>query len=136
MNPAPALATRMLPVADRLLRDDDDPTLIHVPLHSRESVLKRRGLHHIVDEEREEDPSETFARWARGLDANADGGEAGPDGGAEDPSWSARRGLQEYAGDGTYFIEAYVGTPAQKRMLAVSSGSDFTSFPCEVSVSA
>jgi len=124
----------MLQFADRLLWDDDGPTLVHVPLHSRESVLKRRGLRHIVDEERGEDPSETFARWARGLDhldANAKEG-AGPDGGAEDPSGSsARRALQEYAGDGTYFIEAYVGTPAQKRMLAVSSGSDFTSFPCE-----
>lgn len=41
------------------------------------------------------------------------------------------RALQELSGEGTHFIEAYVGSPAQRRTLAVSSGSDFTAFPCE-----
>ena len=43
------------------------------------------------------------------------------------------RALQEFSGEGTHFVDAYVGSPAQKWVLAVSSGSDFTAFPCEVS---
>lgn len=38
---------------------------------------------------------------------------------------------QEFLGYGTHFVKLYIGNPAQKRTLAVMSGSDFTAFPCD-----
>ena len=37
------------------------------------------------------------------------------------------------AGVGTHYVDVWVGSPAQKRSLAVMTGSDFTAFPCGVS---
>ena len=36
-------------------------------------------------------------------------------------------------GSGMHYIDVWVGSPAQKRSLAVMTGSDFTAFPCGVS---
>ena len=38
-------------------------------------------------------------------------------------------------GVGMHYIDVWVGSPAQKRSLAVMTGSDFTAFPCGVSKS-
>ena len=38
-------------------------------------------------------------------------------------------------GLGMHYIDVWVGSPAQKRSLAVMTGSDFTAFPCGVSIS-
>ena len=37
-------------------------------------------------------------------------------------------------GVGMHYIDVWVGSPAQKRSLAVMTGSDFTAFPCGVSI--
>lgn len=37
-----------------------------------------------------------------------------------------------YEGMGTHYFDLYVGNPAQKRTLAVTTNSDFTAFACEV----
>jgi len=42
----------------------DDDELIHVPMRSRASVLQERNLLRLLEEEREEDAPEAFARWA------------------------------------------------------------------------
>ena len=44
---------------------DDEDDLIHIPLRSRELVLRERNLLHLLVEEMEEDVDATFARWAR-----------------------------------------------------------------------
>jgi len=51
----------------------DDDELIHVPMRSRASVLQERNLLRLLEEEREEDAPEAFARWARGRDSGCDG---------------------------------------------------------------
>ncbi len=51
----------------------DDDELIHVPMRSRASVLQERNLLRLLEEEREEDAPEAFARWARGRDSGRDG---------------------------------------------------------------
>lgn len=43
-----------------------------------------------------------------------------------------QRKLQEITGVATQYVNVYVGTPAQKRTLAISTGADFTAFPCQV----
>lgn len=43
-----------------------------------------------------------------------------------------QRKLQEVTGVATQYVNVYVGTPAQKRTLAISTGADFTAFPCQV----
>jgi hypothetical protein len=106
-------------------QEDDEGPLIHIPMRSRASVLRERNLLHLLEEERmmmDEDATATFARWAR-----SDG-----DDGEKDNNSSRR--LQEFSGEGTHFLNAYVGSPAQKRVLAISSAADFTAFPCEVRV--
>ena len=127
--------------------DDEDyanENLIHIPMRSRASVLKERNLLHILEEEMDEDAATTFAKWA--SKSNYDGRSL-----RQNKSWDEKdteeeakanlggegggRVLQEFSGEGTHFLDAYVGTPAQKRVLAVSSGADFTAFPCEVSLS-
>ena len=111
---------------------EEEGDLIHLPLRSRASVLRERNLLHLLEGDRDEDAPTTFARWA------ARGGRHGrslrtsdhDDLNADATNHDART-LQEFSGEGTHFIDAYVGTPAQKRVLAVSSGADFTAFPCE-----
>jgi len=142
--------------------DDDDggggrDDLVHVPMRSRASVLRERGLLRLLEEETDEDAATTFARWAGGSGGRyyvpegslgrttasswGQGGGGGngsayyndEDGGGErdDGGRQRQRMLQEFSGQGTHFIDAFVGSPAQKRVLAVSSGADFTAFPCE-----
>ncbi len=120
---------------------DDEEDLIHIPLRSRESVLRERNLLHLLEEEMEEDVDATFARWAssytpennnNSLLRNTNDQEVDIfNDNNNNENGSNRRHLQEISGDGTHFIDAWVGTPAQKRVLAVSSGADFTAFPCE-----
>ena len=117
----------MLTMNDEEFPKEED--LIYIPLRSRESVLQERNLLHLLHEEMEEDVDATFARWARSYihDLNVN---------IEIDIFSesykiGTRHLQEISGDGTHFIDAWVGTPAQKRVLAVSSGADFTAFPCQ-----
>jgi hypothetical protein len=82
----------------------------------------------------DEDADATFARWARNnVEAAADDDDDDRrrrTGSSSSPPRS--RGLQDSTGEGTHFLEAYVGSPAQKRILAISSAADFTAFPCEV----
>lgn len=42
------------------------------------------------------------------------------------------RKLQEITGVATQYVNFFIGTPAQKRTLAISTGADFTAFPCQV----
>lgn len=109
-------------------QDGENEGLIHIPLRSRASVLKERKLHHILEEELDEEASETFARWARN---NNDRSLRSASDMLPDATNNNQRRLQDFSGEGTHFIEAFVGSPAQKRLLAVSSGADFTAFPCE-----
>ena len=37
-----------------------------------------------------------------------------------------------YEGLGTHYFDLFVGNPAQKRTLAVTTNSDYTAFACEV----
>jgi hypothetical protein len=119
--------------------DDEDSAnenLIHIPMRSRASVLKERNLLHILEEEMDEDAAVTFAKWA--SKSNYDGRSLRQNKASDVEATmmeegGAQRVLQEFSGEGTHFLDAYVGTPAQKRVLAVSSGADFTAFPCEVS---
>jgi len=123
--------------------DDKEDFLIHIPLRSRASVLRERNLLHSLEEELNEDVDATFARWARSYNThnannnsllrNNNNGQILEEtlSGDDDSNSSRRRHLQELSGDGTHFIDAWIGTPAQKRILAVSSGADFTAFPCE-----
>ncbi|KAL7452150.1 hypothetical protein ACHAWC_003885 [Mediolabrus comicus] len=115
-------------IPDASLDDDDDDELIHIPLRSRASVLRERNLMHLLEHEMEEDVDETFARWARTYHTH--NGDYNIDIFNDDKQNNSRR-LQEISGDGTHFIDAWIGTPAQKRVLAVSSGADFTAFPCQ-----
>ena len=113
---------------DEDIDEYDEENLIHIPIHTRASILKERNLLHLLEEERDEDASETFARWARN---GSSGRSLRVDDGEEDININDQRVLQEFSGEGTHFLNAYVGSPAQKRVLAVSSGADFTAFPCE-----
>mmetsp|Transcript_15553 Transcript_15553/g.33473 ORF Transcript_15553/g.33473 Transcript_15553/m.33473 type:complete len:731 (-) Transcript_15553:467-2659(-) len=137
--------------------EDQNDNLIHIPLRSRVSVLRERNLLHLLEEEREDDVATTFTKWAANYNYKHDddgrllrqrqtssssyadaevnttslsGDELeGMVGVEEDRSMS--RVLQEFSGEGTHFVDAFIGTPAQKRVLAVSSGADFTAFPCD-----
>ena len=129
--------------------EDDDTTLIHIPIRSRASVLKERNLLHVLNAELDESAIDTFRRWA-GIIINDDddderrrllllrsssSNEEGNDGNIPPKQHQTEeRVLQEFSGEGTHFLDAYIGNPAQKRVLAVSSGADFTAFPCEVRV--
>ena len=44
------------------------------------------------------------------------------------------RKLQEITGIATQYVNVYIGTPAQKRTLAISTGADFAAFPCQVNI--
>lgn len=50
---------------------------------------------------------------------------------------TTKKFLNPYSGMGVgmHYIDVWVGNPAQKRSLAVMTGSDFTAFPCGVSES-
>lgn len=112
----------------------DDDELIHIPLRSRASVLRERNLMHLLEHEMEEDVDETFARWARTYNTHENNSNKDDDDYKIDifnDNKHNNRHLQEISGDGTHFIDAWIGTPAQKRVLAVSSGADFTAFPCQ-----
>ena len=130
--------------------EDDDTTLIHIPIRSRASVLKERNLLHVLNAELDESAIDTFRRWA-GIIINDDddddderrrllllrsssSNEEGKDDNNYKQHQTEERVLQEFSGEGTHFLDAYIGNPAQKRVLAVSSGADFTAFPCEVRV--
>ena len=45
--------------------DNDNLITITIPMRSRASVLAERNLLHLLDEERNMDASETFAKWVR-----------------------------------------------------------------------
>jgi len=118
--------------------DDEnmEEDLVHIPLRSRESVLRERNLLHVLEEEREEDVETTFAKWSSTYlnnNNNSNGRSLRPSAvlSEETTTDTDTRRLQEFSGEGTHFIDAFVGSPAQKRVLAVSSGADFTAFPCE-----
>ncbi len=99
---------------------DYEQNLIHIPLRSRYSVLRERNLLHLIEQDADLDTTFMYLRWATSRN----------EGGAGN-----HRALQNegaYAGEGTHFIDVFVGNPAQKRILAVSSGADFTAFPCQV----
>ena len=124
--------------------EDDDTTLIHIPIRSRASVLKERNLLHVLNAELDESAIDTFRRWAGIINNDDDEGrlllrssssnEEGKDDNNYKQHQTEERVLQEFSGEGTHFLDAYIGNPAQKRVLAVSSGADFTAFPCEVRV--
>ncbi len=86
---------------------DNGDGLIHLPLHSLESILWQ--------EER-----------GRKLLPNINGDTT------EHNYSSSRRNMQEITGVATHYVKVYVGTPAQKRLLAISTGADFAAFPCQV----
>ena len=118
--------------------DEEYENLIHIPIRTRESVLKERNLQHLLHAEYEMDASEIFSNWASNSDNNNNNN--GRLLRVEDDNMDGNMGendghriLQEFSGEGTHFLDAYVGSPAQKRVLAVNSGADFTAFPCEVS---
>ena len=120
--------------------DEEYENLIHIPIRTRESVLKERNLQHLLYAEYEMDASEIFSKWASNNDNNNnDNGRllrVEDDNDNMDGNMGENDGhriLQEFSGEGTHFLDAYVGSPAQKRVLAVNSGADFTAFPCEVS---
>mmetsp|Transcript_3066 Transcript_3066/g.6732 ORF Transcript_3066/g.6732 Transcript_3066/m.6732 type:complete len:706 (-) Transcript_3066:1367-3484(-) len=124
---------------DNMEQDEENDHLIHIPMRSRASVLRERNLLHLLEEEMEEDAATTFAKWARNTHYNNDRSlrrqssttaALGEGDGMVGEAFDSRI-LQEFSGEGTHFINAYVGSPAQKRVLAVSSGADFTAFPCE-----
>ena len=123
---------------------EDDTTFIHIPIRSRASVLKERNLSHVLNAELDESAIDTFHRWA-GISNEEDEGrlllrssssstekEEGKEDDNNKQQELKERVLQEFSGEGTHFLDAYIGNPAQKRVLAVSSGADFTAFPCEV----
>ena len=130
--------------------EDDDTTLIYIPIRSRASVLKERNLLHVLNAELDESAIDTFRRWAGIIIDDDDddderrrllllrsssSNEEGNDGNIPPKQHQTEeRILQEFSGEGTHFLDAYIGNPAQKRVLAVSSGADFTAFPCEVRV--
>ncbi|KAL7540960.1 hypothetical protein ACHAXR_010522 [Thalassiosira sp. AJA248-18] len=122
--------------------NDEENDLVHIPMRSRDSVLRERNLHHLLEEEEmDEDAATTFAKWARNSNHNNNERSLRRQQATTSSSSSSSsnpyfpnndsRILQEFSGEGTHFLEAYVGSPAQKRLLAVSSGADFTAFPCE-----
>lgn len=122
--------------------EGDHGNLIHIPMRSRHSVLRERKLLHLLEEELDEGADEAFERWARSHDkdeflrgtssaSEVTGTSGASDEAEEETTQKRRRHLQEFSGEGTHFIDAYVGSPAQKRVLAISSGADFTAFPCE-----
>ncbi|KAL7472554.1 hypothetical protein ACHAXS_012924 [Conticribra weissflogii] len=101
------------------IEGDYEQNLIHIPLRSRYSVLRERNLLHLIEQDADLDTTFMYLRWATSRN----------EGGAGN-----HRALQNegaYAGEGTHFIDVFVGNPAQKRILAVSSGADFTAFPCQ-----
>jgi len=121
---------------DLIINEED---LVHIPLRSRASVLRERNLLHLLHEEMEEDVDATFARWARSYTHESNNNSLLRNSNDEhvvdifndNTNINGSRHLQEISGDGTHFIDVWVGTPAQKRVLAVSSGADFTAFPCQ-----
>ena len=119
---------------------NDNDNLITIPMRSRASVLKERNLLHLLDEERSMDASETFAKWVRSSHNNRHRRGTLRLGGSSSSSTNNdtalfhsdhHRTLQAFSGEGTHFLNAYIGTPAQKRVLAINSAADFTAFPCE-----
>jgi hypothetical protein len=135
-------SSKIKPMTIELMMNEEED-LVHIPLRSRASVLRERNLMHLLHEEMEEDVDATFARWARSythennnsnrnsLLRNDHHGNDVVDIFKDNNNHNGNRNLQEISGDGTHFIDAWVGNPAQKRVLAVSSGADFTSFPCQ-----
>lgn len=124
--------------------EDVDNNLITIPMRSRASVLKERNLLHLLDEERNMDASEIFAIWVRNSSNNNHRRQRTPRLGGSSSSTNDNvllqnytshrdhhRTLQEFSGEGTHFLNAYIGTPAQLRVLAINSAADFTAFPCE-----
>lgn len=112
--------------AERSDDEEDGDDLIHLPMMTRASVLRERNLLHLLEEEMDEDAVEAFAGWARN---GGDGRRLGSS--TNNDASSHHRELQEFSGEGTHFLKAYVGNPAQRRILAISSASDVTAFPCE-----
>lgn len=131
------------------LEEDEvnEEELIHIPLRSRASVLRER---HLTDANLDEDANVVFQRWAatNGYYIHDKMGENDDDttistahdatsnnnnnnNNQNKQNHNNQRKLQEFSGEGTHFIDAYIGSPAQRRVLAVSSGADFTAFPCE-----
>eukprot|EP00970_Alexandrium_tamarense_P019791 scaffold14468_cov428-Alexandrium_tamarense.AAC.1 len=128
----------------------NEEELIHIPLRSRASVLRER---HLTDANLDEDANVVFQRWAatNGYYIHDKMGENDDDttistahdatsnnnnnnnnnNNQNKQNHNNQRKLQEFSGEGTHFIDAYIGSPAQRRVLAVSSGADFTAFPCE-----
>jgi len=101
------------------LEEEHEQNLIHLQLRSRHSVLRERNLLHLLEQDADLDAGAMYLRWAASRDEDGAG---------------YHRALQNegaYAGEGTHFIDVFVGSPAQKRILAVSSGADFTAFPCQ-----
>ena len=95
--------------------DDDennnDDGLIHLPLHNFEPTTdttnnyRRRHHHHHYHQRRRAHSSHHH-----------------------------HRKLQEITGIATQYVNVYIGTPAQKRTLAISTGADFAAFPCQVNI--
>jgi hypothetical protein len=121
--------------------DDEDEGLIHIPMRTRSSVLRERNLFHLLEGEMDEGAHETFVRWWSSRNDVIDDGENDDENdsrrsrrlAASSSSGSeSRRDLQETAGGGMHYLNAYVGTPPQRRVLALSNSADFTAFPCEV----
>ena len=110
--------------------EQQEEDLIHLPLLSLESLLVEQNhqlLQNFHVDLWDVDASEIFHQWAvrRGYYA--------PSNNRTDDSESNRRRLQDIIGDGTHFIKLYVGNPAQVRVLALSSATDLTAWPCQVS---
>lgn len=123
--------------------EDGDNNLITIPMRSRASVLKERNLLHLLDEERNMDASEIFVKWVRNSNNHRHRRRRTRLGGSSSTNDTVLfhsdtlshsnhdRNLQEFSGEGTQFLNAYIGTPAQLRVLAINSAADFTAFPCE-----
>ncbi|KAL7495916.1 hypothetical protein ACHAWT_006723 [Skeletonema menzelii] len=143
-SPSEPIETMLISNDEDLINEEEDDDLIHIPLRSRESVLRERNLLHLLQEEMEEDVDATFARWARSYTPDSNNSNNNSllrntndrvvvdiFNDKNNNNENGNRHLQEISGDGTHFIDAWIGTPAQKRVLAVSSGADFTAFPCQ-----
>jgi hypothetical protein len=113
--------------------NEKDEDLIHLPIISLETLLAEQD-HPLADNYAnlwDVDPRELFDSWAVRHGYAAESSFTNSENSSEENS--NRRRLQEVAGDGTHFIKLYAGSPAQVRVLALRSGSDFTAWPCEVS---
>ena len=126
--------------------DGNGDGLIHLPLHSLESILwqeekgKRKLLPNINGDTRSRGTIRNTIKRNYSYNSEDQAFEENREESTR-PSYynntrinkkMQQRTMQEITGVATQYVNVYVGTPAQKRTLAISTGADFTAFPCQV----